>query len=154
MTRTEWEAIAARISALWAPRMQVNEVAAYLDVLKGLPVADVRRAVDLIARTDRDRRPSAGLILATATGHGELPPNALPAPREADLLTAREHRQVMAELTSIQIPEHNRRYLAIMSLLPRRLPVSELTHLLSISRCEPEEFDHRLAVLTRDMDRT
>jgi hypothetical protein len=153
MTRTEWESVAATISALWAPRMQVNEVAAYLDVLKGLHVDEVRRAVNLIARTDRDRRPSAGLILATATGHGEAPPNALPAPREADLLTAREHLKVMAELSRLQSPEHKRRFDAVMAL-PQRLPVSVLTQLLSISRCEPEEFDHRLAVLSREGDRT
>jgi hypothetical protein len=152
MKTTEWASmIVPRINGLWPPPMPSITVDAYFDVLAGLDVTEVRRAVELIARTDRDRRPPAGLILATATGHGELPPNALPPPRNADILTPEEHREVMADLERFQTPEHRRRVKAVLSL-PRRLAVGQLAELLAVSRCEPDEFDRRLALIHRDME--
>lgn len=149
MKTTEWRhLIVNRINGLWPPPMPSITVDAYFDVLSHLDVSEVRRAVELIARTDRDRRPTAGLILATATGNGEAPPNALPPPRDADLLTTDEHREVVADLERCQSPEHRRRVAAVMSL-PRRLDVGQLAELLAVSRCEPDEFDRHLALIHR-----
>lgn len=153
MTIAEWRPIASRISALWPPPMAPANIAAYFDVLKEFDTAQVARAVELIARTDRERRPSAGLIFSTVTAAEPDARMVLPPPADADILSLDEHRATLAELHSLMTPEHQRRLKAVLALARRgeRLQRGLLTRLMSEKSFTPAEFD---AALQQQEDRT
>jgi hypothetical protein len=152
MTIAEWRAVASRISALWPPPMTPANIAAYFEVLREFDTAQVARAVELISRTDRERRPSAGLIFTTVNAEPEAR-RALPPPPDADVLSAEQHRAVVRELRALMTPEHQRRVDQILELARRGVVLQRglLTALMSEKTCTPDQFD---AVLRQEEDRT
>jgi hypothetical protein len=152
VTTHEWVPLAERISALWPPAMRSSAIGAYFDVLEHLPAEAVRRAVDVIASTSRERRPPAGLILETARA-GQESRAALSAsgvtPR--DVLTGDQHQAAMAEIRRTMSAEHLRRHAAVMQLLRIhgvRIPLPELRELMPEAKCSAQEFDRRIAGFT------
>lgn len=152
MTTHEWVPLAERISALWPPAMRSSAIGAYFDVLERLPAEAVRRAIDVIASTNRDRRPPAGLILETARAGQESRAalnSAGVSPR--DVLTADQHQAAMAEIRRTMSAEHLRRHAAVMQLLRIhgvRIPLAELAFLMPEKTCTAAAFDKRIVELT------